>query len=242
MNLVGWEINRRVAGLLAAGLALGVVSFWWSGRYHSSSVRPTTAKGPFVRLAGSGNSQSDRILYERAEYLDPTPLFYPSNRNFGQSVHPSPLEREPGDGFAIFPPVFRFSDQRLSIYGVEGEQIPEKPADLASRGNETSFMGMGSADFSFPKLSQRIGHYEVKSIVDSRIVLAGDFSSSDLRKDFAPLTFLLVVTPDGLLGDPQPVSNLGAENEISGFQEQLAAKVRLGERLAPGAYLVSIGP
>jgi hypothetical protein len=155
---------------------------------------------------------------------------------------PAPLSREPDDGFGVFPPRFRFSEQKLANYGVEGEQVPERPADLASRGNETSFNGMGVTVDDIPELEMRNGYFEVKAIRDGATVLAGRVSGAAPGRDFVPVRYLLIVTPVGLLGEPQPVANSEPENEMLLLQDYLARTERLGERLSPGAYLVVVGP
>src|SRR5690349_1821115 len=129
------EVKRRV--WVGLGCTLAATAAWWG---WTSSHRPvvtaaTPARPPFVRFVGTGNTVTDKILRERADLLDPTPLFFPTEWNYGQQPLPAKLRRQPGQVFASFDPKYTVDELRLKTYGSKSVQAPEKLVDVLE-GNE----------------------------------------------------------------------------------------------------------
>jgi len=247
MRIGGIEVKRRVwVGLLSA---LAVTGMWWEW----TRAKPPAVAGlaqpvqPFVRLTGAGTGAGDKILRERAELFDPTPLFFPTDWNFGQRPLRESLRRQPGQIFGSFEPKADFGEQGIKAYGVEVLLAPEKLADVLVQGNEAPFAGMGQVDVQRSALAVRSSFLEVRALIDGNIVMAQALNGLSLpRLDFAPVEYLVAVSSAGIVGDP--ILMVGFEGEEMDekvdayFRSYLVKTFRLGERLSPGRYRVLVGP
>jgi hypothetical protein len=198
---------------------------------------------PFVRLTGVGTATNDQVLRERADLFDPTPLFFPTEWNYGQRPLGENLRRQPGQIFGSFPPKWTFTDQTLKSYGVEATPAPEKLSDVLAQGNEAPFAGIGQIDVPRTALSERVGFLEVRRFGRSEPIIEQTLRYLTLpRLDYAPLEFLVVISSAGVVGDPVLTSGSGWEEVDSFFRTYIVKTFRLGERLNPGRYRVLVGP
>jgi hypothetical protein len=236
------EIKRRVwIGLAAALVVTGV---WWKTARVKPAVSTgaTPVKPPFVRLAGAGKGAGDLILREQAELMDPTPLFFPTEWNFGQRPLPENMRRQPGQVFGSFGEQITLGEQAIKPYGSEAVIVPERLADVVAQGNEAPFAGMGQIDVQRPVLPLRNGYLEVRDLKTGKIIINQSLAElSPPRTDFAPVEFLAVVSSAGLIADPVLISGSGWEEVDNFFRSSLVKSFRLGERLNPGRYLVLVG-
>jgi hypothetical protein len=243
MRIGKLEIKRRVwVGLVAA---IAVTGIWWTMARVKPSVAAVVAPrpAPFVRLATVGSGRGDQVLREQAELLDPAPLFFPTERNFGQRPLRESMRRQPGQVFSSFPENITLGAQQIKIYGNEPAVVPERLADLFVQGNEAPFAGMGQIDVPRTVLAVRSAFMEVRSLGTHDNVIHQSLDNVALpRTDFAPLEFLAVVSSAGLVGDPVLVSGSGWEEVDGFFRSYLVKTFRLGERLSPGRYRVVVGP
>jgi len=237
------EIKRRVwVGSIFDLTAVGV---WWT---WTSSMKPAAgaavkSRQPFVRLASAGLSVSDRILRERAEYFDPTPLFFPTEWNFGQSMLPKSLRREPEQVFGSFEPKLPFAEQYLKTQLGEDTPSAERLADILAQGNEQPLGGLGQIDRQSPALETRSGFLEISSLVDGKLIVAQSINDLSLpHLDYKPLEFIAVVGTSGLVGELALVSSSGLDEMDAQLRTYLVKTFRLGERLNPGRYQIVIGP
>lgn len=236
------EIKRRVWVGLAS--ALVVIGMWW----NTAQVEPAAAaagpvKSPFVRVAGAGAGAANQILREQAELMDPNPLFFPTEWNFGQRPLGEGLRRQPGQVFGSFEPNYAFGEQNLKGYGSETVVVPERLADVVAQGNEAPFAGMGQIDVPSASLAERSGFLEIRDMVSGKTIAAQSLMNLlSPRSDFAPMEFLAVVSSAGLVGEPILVTGSGWEEVDSFFRSYLVKSFRLGERLNPGRYRILVGP
>lgn len=237
------EIKRRVWIGLASALA--VTGVWWTTARVKPEVAAATipTKPPFVRLAGAGSGAADQVLREQAELMDPTPLFFPTEWNFGQRPLGEGRRRQPGQVFGSFGANFTYGEQRIKTYGSEAAVVPERLADVVAQGNEAPFAGMGQIDVQRSAVPERSSFLEVRKLVSGKNTIAQVLNGLLLpRSDFAPMEFLAVVSSAGLVGDPVLVTGSGWEEVDSFFRSYLVKSFRLGERLSPGRYRVLVGP
>lgn len=197
----------------------------------------------FVQVAGSGSGSSDQVLRERAELFDPTPLFFPTDWNFGQTPVQVGLQRDSLEVFPAFEPQFVFPEQAaglgVSTKASEMESLPE----VLARGNPIPLAGLGAVDVLGAVLEPRAAYLEVRKFAGGKALLATELKELTLpRRDFAPMECLLVVAADGVVGDLILASSSGEEEIDSFFRNYLLKAFRIGERLAPGRYRVVIGP
>lgn len=236
--------KRRIFVGLVLALAVTAVWLWWSRRVTAPLLRePPRGAEPFVQLAGANTTAADRVLLERADYFDPAPLFIPTARNyFGGRGLPAGLVRQPGQVFGDFGAKFNFSEGGLTAYGADGMAASESLTEVLSRTNEAPFAGFGEEGGGRASLPSRGAWVEFKRLADMEITIAEAWVVEPPRRDFAPLEFLLVVSAAGLVGDPLLTTGSGRAEVDAFFVEQLARTQRVGERLVPGRYRVTIGP
>ena len=247
MRIGNLQVKRRV--WFGLGFALAVTVAWWA--WTQARLRPIVAteavKQPFVRLTGAGSGAGDQVLREQADLFDPTPLFFPTEWNFGQRPLRESLRHPPGQIFGSFEPKIDFGEQGIKAYGVEAVVAPERLADVLVQGNEAPFAGMGQVDVQRPALAVRSGFLEVRALLDGKLVMAQAFKELSLpRVDFAPVEYLVVVSSAGMVGDPILMVGSGGEEmdeKVDAFFRSYLVKVfRLGERLNPGRYRILVGP
>ncbi len=244
MKIAGIQIRRRF--FVSVGLVITVTGAWffWSRSKHPQVTADIGGQtGPFVRVVGAGQGVSDRVMEERAEFFDPTPLFLPTNRNFQQRELPAWVVKQPGQVFRDFESKLNFAESALPDYGATDEANSNSISEVLERGNVAPFAGFGASDRASQPLIQRDGFIEVKSLKYG--VLASSEALKNLNLgliDYAPVEFLVAVASAGLIGDPVMITTSG-NDEIDGkLRDYLVNSYRIGERLAPGRYVVRIGP
>ncbi|MBI2814497.1 MAG: hypothetical protein HYX71_09445 [Opitutae bacterium] len=243
MHIGKIEVKRRVwAGL---GFALSVTGAWWVWMQSRPPVVVVAerAQPPFVRFAGAGTGVADQVLRERADLFDPTPLFFPTEWNYGQQPLRDNLRRQPGQVFGSYEPVYSFAETSMKPYGAEARIPSEKLSDVLSQGNEAPFAGFGQIDAPRPALPGRAGFLEVTGFAAVEPIIAQALEGISVpRVDYAPMEFLLMISSAGIVGDPVQTSGSGWEEVDVFFRSYLVKTARLGERLSPGRYRVLIGP
>lgn len=236
--------KRRIFVGLTLAVVVSGVWLWWSRRVTEPLSRnaPRGAT-PFVQVAGANPASVDRLLQERADYFDPTPLFIPTARNYyGGRGLPSSLVKQPGQVFGDFGAKYQFGEGGLAAYGAEATAVPDSVPEVLNRANEAPFAGMGEQGGGREALPEREAWMEFKQLTDGELKLAEAPDQAPPRHDFSPLEFLVLVSPSGLIGDPVLTAGSGRPEVDAFFQDYLAKSHRVGMRLAPGRYRVRIGP
>jgi hypothetical protein len=241
------EVKRRVWIGLAFALAVTGAWLMWTRAKPPVVAAVPPGPAPFVRLTGAGTGAGDRVLRERAELFDPTPLFFPTEWNFGQRPLPESMQRQPGQVFENFGANFTFGEQDIKAYGAEAAAAPERLEDVLEQGNEAPFGGIGQIDSPRVPLPERSSFLEVKELSDGKIIISQALKELILpRSDFAPMEFLVVVSSAGIVGEPVLMTGSRWEEvdeEVDAFfRSYLVKTFRLGERLSPGRYRVLVGP
>lgn len=232
---------RRVLGAMLV-IVLAAVAWWgWSARMGVRPEAQAKPAEPFVQLAAAGRAAEAKVLQERAELLDPTPMFLPTERNAGQTGLPGRLVPRPGQVFADFAPRLSVGEANLPNYGADSAEVPEGLTDVMAKSNEAPFAGLGEGTVRPQQVAQRTAFVEIKNMKGNNL-LTQAVTTPLPRPDFAPLEFLATVSAAGLVGDPQLVASSGAEDVDVFFRDHLAKALRIGERLGPGVYRIVVGP
>lgn len=244
MRLGGFEVKRRVwVGLGCAVVATVGWLAWTRGTPTPTSPLAKVPVKPFARLTGTGSSATDQVLRERADLFDPTPLFFPTEWNYGQRPLPERLRHQPGQVFGSFDAKRIFDDQNLKTYGVPSARGPEKLADVLAQGNEAPFAGIGQVDRDRPPLSERAGIIEIRGFSASKPIIEQSVTEAIVpRSDFAPLEFVVAVSSSGVVGEPMLTIGSGWDDVDAFFRGYIVKTLRLGQRLSPGSYRVLVGP
>lgn len=243
MRIGNIAVKRRVWVTLIC--AMGASGAWWGWALRTSPELTAIpeAKTPFVRLAGVGTGAADQVLRERADLFDPTPLFFPTEWNYGQRPLRERLRRQPGQAFGSFEPVYTFAEQNMKSYGAETTPPPERLSDVLRQGNEAPFAGIGQIDAPRSALPERAGFIEVRRVAGEESIISQELKSiTPPRLDYAPLEFLIIVGSAGVIGEPVLTSGSGWEEVDAFFLTSLVKTFRLGERLNPGRYRILVGP
>lgn len=177
------------------------------------------------------------------ELMDPSPLFFPTVWNYGQAAAGDGRRREPDEGFPDYLPRFRYSDQRLANYGREAVAAPERLAEVVEQGITFPFTGFGHMDLNLGPLAERGGYLEVTELGSGKSVQQAELPSGAVRlNDHLPMEILVTVGPAGIVGDPLLAAGSGSETVDAEVLHYLLRTYRLGERLGPGKYRVTVGP
>lgn len=215
----------------------------WTGSKINVPVPQPVTEHPAVRLATSQSEIGDEILRERARYLDPTPLFFPTEWNYGHVALKEGMKRQPGEIFGLLPSKFIFEDQITKSYGAEQNQLSGSLSDIAAAGNEAPFAGIGGREIAPPALAARDGFLEIENLGDGKTIVSQALANiPGVGADFVPLEFLVSVSPGGLVSDPVLMNGTGREEMDVLLRTYLAKSFHVGERLLPGKYRVLIGP
>ena len=243
MQIAGIQIRRRV--FVSLGLMVAVIGLWlyWSG-FNQPRISQATAGPPesFVRI-GQGQGANDRVLEEQAEYFDPTPLFLPTNKNFQQGELPARVVKQPGQVFREFEPKLNFALSALPDYGVINESNNNSLTEVLARGNDAPFAGFGSIDRTGQALAARGGYIEVKALKSGTLSFVETLNDVALPQvDYVPVEFMVAVASAGLIGEPVMIATSGKDEVDGKLKDYLVNVYRIGERLAPGRYIVLVGP
>lgn len=243
MRIGRWQVKRRVLASAVGGVLVVLAWLVWTQRMRPPAGAGARPPQPFVQVAGgAGGRTTDRVLQERADYFDPTPLFYPTDKNFEQRELPATVRRQPGEVFGTFPPRLNLVEQKT--WGAAGVQAPEKAADVLAQGVQAPFAGFGQVEAQRPPLPERSAFVEVTALTDGKPVVSQPISAGirPPRRDFPPMEFIATVDAAGLVGDLVLTPGSEWEGVDNFFQDYLVKVFRIGLRLQPGTYRVLVGP
>jgi hypothetical protein len=204
-------------------------------RVPEPPVAAPAPKPAGVRLVDSGVIMTTMLL-------DPTPLFLPTEFNSSRIDY---VPREPGGAFAGFPFKKTFSDSELELHLPPATAVPATPADaLAGDPPGAPFIGFGRADPVVEPLSPRGAYVAIVDAGTGRSVLEMTLADAHppAAAQWRPMEFIAAVDPSGLVGPLVPTSRSGADDVDTYFGHYLADTLRVGQRLAPGFYRITVGP
>jgi hypothetical protein len=174
---------------------------------------------------------------------DPAPLFLPTDFN---SSRKSYVPKEPGGAFGGFQPEYVFDPSQLVLNLPPAAAIPGSPAEaLAGDPPGAPFIGFDRADPVVEPLGPRTAYVEVVNAGTGRSVFGeavGDAHPPQTSIPWQPMEFIAAVDSAGLVGPVMPTARSGVDEVDAYFGRYLAETLRLGQRLAPGFYRISVGP
>ena len=240
--LEGTKRHWAVAAVGAAVIAALLLPLFRLPRNPSIVAHPVPK--PTVELRSGGNT----AFSDEAMLRDPTPLFLPTEKNAAQKKMP---EIELGRTFLDKEtPNWAFADSELKLnilFGVEGKGA-ENPVSLdvlAADAPGPLLMGFGRSDPPAEALSPRGGRVEVFAANGGRRVWSEELGVAARPASAAtwqPLEILATVDEAGLAGPLVVTARSGVDEVDAYFQNYLARTLKIGERLAPGFYRISVGP
>ncbi len=215
---------------------------------------PTTLQPPepAAGLAVADVRDSNAALREATRIHDLAPLFLPTELNAKLKDVPRP---EPGRGvFDVEPTRLSFPESGLrlgaalpAVVALNGTPMgTATPLDaLLADGADSSLAGFGREKREVVPLPPRGGFLEVVAAGNGERVLAEVLpveAAPATQKLWQPPQFLALVDPAGLVGPLRLTEGSRVEEVDRHFQDYLMHTYRLGERLGPGFYRITIGP
>ncbi|HTO03765.1 MAG TPA: hypothetical protein VL069_08685 [Opitutus sp.] len=193
-----------------------------------------------VDLAWNDNE----LLKEEVVLRDPTPLFLPTRWNASEDALALNAPREPGGSFQDYAPHFTFPETDLKLNFLPAVEKPAKPADaFAMDRTNRQLLGLGQTDRTVEPLRARGGIIQVLAAIDGQVMQEWVFERQPPEHGiWQPLEFLVAVDRVGVVRPPVLTESSQVAVVDQFFQDYLVNGLRIGERLGPGFYRVSIGP
>ncbi len=239
-----WIIAGTVAIIVAAG---GALLF----RVPPGPPVPAAAPAPTV-VELRKLSRETTLQSEEAALRDLAPLFLPTPRNATLERLP---QREPGRsmidqetpqlGFGEggaglekdLPPVTSLNNRPLAAAGPLDALLGIAPAPALS--------GFGRNDAEIPVLPPRGAVVEVVAAGSGRTVLAERLAPEakpPTEQIWQPLVLFAAVDAAGLVAPLTVIGASGVDAVDAHFRSYLARTYRVGERLEPGFYRITVAP
>jgi hypothetical protein len=240
-----------IAGI---GAAVGLAAVLMLFRFPAPSTAillPRAAPLPKASVRVEAPDGSDLLLKAEAELRDLKPLFLPTARN---AALPEP-RLEPGRTFLDNETLkLKYGEGQGDVsHGLPGTiGLGGKPFEHASLGDALGpkevgldLQGFGRADAKVEPMPARGGYVEVLRLKDGVRVL-GEPLAVEARppadKAWSPVEFMAVVDAAGLVSPLVVVEGSRHEEVDVHFRNYLALQFRIGERLEPGFYRITVAP
>ncbi len=202
------------------------------------------ATNHYVGLGRLNPTDSDEVTREDAMLRDPTPLFLPTEWNAGNLVRPPSLAIGPDTRFQNFPPKLIQPEIGVRLAFEPTVAMPLTPAASLRIGERMDPYGaIGRTDRLTKAIGERLGFIEVIRARDGHQVIARSLApmAGRIPPEWQPMELLVGVSSRGLEA-MTIVSSSGVEEWDQFMAVFLENTFRLGERLPPGFYRVSVGP
>jgi len=203
---------------------------------------PEPAQPPSQKASRSPVGLVDPVVIEKTMLYDLTPLFLPTEFNSSRKPY---VPREPGSAFTGFAWRKVFADSGLQLHLPDAAAVPGNPAEaLADDPPGAPFIGFGRGDPKVELLPPRGAYVEIDDAGTGRRVFGQAVADArpPASAPWRPMEFIAAVDAAGLVGSVVPTVRSGAGEVDEYFGHYLADTLRVGQRLAPGFYLISVGP
>jgi hypothetical protein len=233
------DAGSRTARAWTAATIAGVVGIVAVAFLIRIPAPPIPAEGPTppsVRLL-------DPVVIQATMLRDPTPLFLPTEFNNSRKDY---VLWEPGGTFAGFRAPWTFDEAGLELHLPPPTAVPASPAETLAGGPPGApFLGFGRINTVVEPISPRTAYVEIMDAGTGRKVFAEplvDAHPPVSSVPWQPMEFMAAVDPAGLVGPLVPTTRSGVDEVDSYFRLYLADTLRVGQRLSPGFYRISVGP
>ncbi|HEY5552280.1 MAG TPA: hypothetical protein VIK52_10345 [Opitutaceae bacterium] len=239
--------KRKVARPLVVALVVGIgghIAALALIRVELDAKPVPIRQSGYVSIVQGTSHTGNLVVSEQLEYLNPEPLFMPTEWNAGVQPLPAELRRQPDQAFQSFDPQMTFSSNRLDPVFTPPNVAPEEPLRALDMGGSPRFATIGRIE-STPVSLEREAFIEVRRVGDGGLVHTGPLSGlpATIREvPWAPIRFLIAVNEVGLVGSPMVEVGSGNTEVDAAIQGFLGSEYRLGNRLIPGFYRVTVGP
>ncbi len=235
MSPPGTGRRRLLAGVCGAGVLLLVWMAYLVRVPTPDTLPPAPAPSKPVGIV-------DPVAIRGSLLFDLTPLFLPTEFNSSRKDY---VPRPPGTTFAGFPFKKSFADSGLELHLPPPVAVPASPAEaLVGDPPGAPFIGFGRNDPRSEPLSRRGAYIEIVEAGSGRRVLGQEVGDArpPASAPWKPMEFMAAVDPAGLVGPVVATVPSGIGEVDDYFARYLAETLRVGQRLAPGFYRISVGP
>ncbi len=234
-----WLIVSTCALLVVAGAVVLIRPPRLPSGKDPEAVRP-------VELISFENAPDSRTEGEGMSLRDPVPLYLPTPMNSGHTEALAFDGRgEPVAAFRNYPASLNFSDAGLRVdfpapVAVPSGVVEAIQVDQGAR----MFQYVGRRRNELPGVEPRLGYLEVARADDGTTVFAEVLPSvaEAPASDWGPLDMVVAVNTSGLIGTPVVTQSSGSARFDAWLPGYLANSFRIGQRLHPGIYRISLGP
>jgi hypothetical protein len=244
--------NRWIAAAAGGGvIVVGLVLLFRFPAPTTPLTQPASFNIPAATVQLARPDDSDRVLRAEAQLRDLRPLFLPTERN---AALPEPV-LEPGRTFLdneTLKMTFTEAEAQISkdlppTVTLGGGPVEKAtPADALSP-TETQFAvtGFGRKPVDLTVVAPRAGFLQVARMNDGTRILSEPLPlaarpPSDMP--WAPLELIAAVDAAGLVS-PLVVTEGSRVDEVDAhFRNYLAEDFRIGSRLPPGFYRITVAP
>jgi len=202
-----------------------------------------------VWLTKMNSAKPDRVS-EELELRESVSLYWPTARNTSVFEElPKGMLRDPGALYRAYPARYVNPETSFDLKFPETEPTLERPVDVLSFGKTASALTeLGQRDVAIPPLTERAACIEARDTKTGNMGYRREISkpegSNFPNGEWQPLEIMINVDTLGLVGTPTIVTGGGSgSDEVDAFFcNYLATRLRIGERLRPGVYSVTVGP
>lgn len=247
LNTQGGRAIWMIAAAAGAGAVVaGVSLFGVPSRLEDVEVRPRRV----IELRSVTDERT--LLSEEASLRDLAPLFLPTDRNATLRRLPA---REPGKTFldieapklGIADTGWRFDADLPEVVTADGKPIAKaSPVDyLHESAREGLVTGFGREQARVAPLRAQGPVVEAVRARDGQVVFTQELDVAvrpPTNKLWQPFDFIANVGPAGLVVALMPNTRSGVDEVDNYFRNYLAQSFRIGERLPPGFYRISVTP
>jgi len=215
------------------------------------SSLPGTGSLPAPAVQVARPDESDRLLKAESELRDLRPLFLPTERN---AALPEP-RLEPGRTFleaeTLQPRLSaagaKVTDDLPALATVDGKPVETAtPADaLSATETKLSLEAFGRRPLEVAQFERRGGWVEVTAVKNGTRVLSERLPKEALpanEKPWGPVEFMAVVDPAGLVSPLVVIDGSRVDEVDAHYRTYLERDFRIGQRLPPGFYRVTVAP
>jgi hypothetical protein len=235
--------KRRWAFAAAAGVGAAVISALLF-RAPGAAPRPSSGSKPVIGIGEPAVSAVTRQSVEDAALTDPTPLFLPTEWN--SSEKPSEPQAPQGS-FSSYGPNYAFGDSGPDLGLPATVSVPAAPSDeLQADPPGPPYVGLGETGADIGALPKRGAFVDVVATGTGRRVFGAALKGlpagiADLSPEGGAWVFMAAVDSAGLVEPLVPLVRSGRAVDAY-LAQYLSRDLRVGDRLPPGFYRVSVGP
>ena len=203
---------------------------------------PPPPPPPAAEAPGSPVGIVDPQTIGSSMLFDLTPLFLPTEYNSSRKDY---VPREPGSSFQGFAFKKTFVDSGLKLRLGPPVTVPANPAEaLVGDPPGAPFLGFGRTDLGVSPVPSRGAYVEIVDAGSGRKVFGQPLTDAKppAAAPWKPMEFIAAVDASGLVGPLVPTERSGVVDVDDYFRRFLADSLRVGERLSPGFYRISVGP